>query len=291
MPIKCQLCGKELIRITPTHLKKHNYTSKQYRNEFGNDSICSKENKKNQGTSLEKMIKKYGKIEGTRKWEEYKNKQAETNTFEYKHKKYGWSKEQFDAYNKSRAITFENLIKKYGEEEGTRKWEEYRIKQAYSGCKLFYFIEKYGKIEGTRKYKDICYKKGWCRNNQLSESHKCAIRLGRIKEIEQRTGQVMPNYNPNSIPEIEKFGNDNGYNFHHAENGGEVKLDIGYWPDGYDIENNIIVEYFEYWHNKQLKKDFKRLKEIQDHLNCQIFIIWEDENGSKRIENFSDRRN
>lgn len=51
-----------------------------------------------------------------------------------------------------KAITKENMIKKYGEEEGLKKWEIYRYKQSYSNT-LPYFIEKYGEEEGTKKYK------------------------------------------------------------------------------------------------------------------------------------------
>lgn len=75
--------------------------------------------------SLEKMIKKFGETEGKIKWKEYCKRQSETNTFEYKHKVYGWTKEQFDAYNQSRACTLNNFIKRYGETEGKLKWDEY----------------------------------------------------------------------------------------------------------------------------------------------------------------------
>lgn len=70
------------------------------------------------------------------------DKQAYSNSLEYKQIKHGWTKEQFDTYNKSRATTKKSLIEKYGEQEGTQKWKEYCNKQSYAGCKLEYFIEK-----------------------------------------------------------------------------------------------------------------------------------------------------
>ena len=66
-------------------------------------------------------------------------------------------------------------------------------------------------------------------------------RLSRLKHIEKNNGQVSPNYNPNAIPIIEEYGKKNGYNFQHAENGGEVCID-GYWPDGIDEKRKTIIE-------------------------------------------------
>ena len=40
---------------------------------------------------------------------------------------------------------------------------------------------------------------------------------------------MVPSYNPKSIPIIEEFGKANGYNFQHAENGGEFYIKtLGY---------------------------------------------------------------
>jgi|APSaa5957512535_1039671.scaffolds.fasta_scaffold135387_2 hypothetical protein len=89
------------------------------------------------------------------------------------------------------------------------------------------------------------------------------------------------NYNKSSIPIIEKFGKDNGYNFQHAENGGEykVRLDSGreYWVDGYDKENNVVVEFIENsnWHNSPSKKIYHKLRkqEIKDKLGCKYYEL------------------
>ena len=55
-------------------------------------------------------------------------------------------------WNEEKAITLVNLIKKYGESDGTKKWESYRKRQAYTNT-LEYFIEKYGEVKWTEKYK------------------------------------------------------------------------------------------------------------------------------------------
>lgn len=111
----------------------------------------------NYAITEDNLIKKHGEKEGKRRWKEYCDKQAESNTFEYKHEKFGWTREQFDEFNQSRAVTLDNLIKKHGEEEGTKIWEDYCEKQRYSTT-LKYFIEKYGKENGEIKFRNFVSK-------------------------------------------------------------------------------------------------------------------------------------
>lgn len=51
-------------------------------------------------------------------------------------------------------VTERNLIRKYGVEEGTRRFESYRQKQAYTNT-LEYNIKKYGEEEGRKRYANI----------------------------------------------------------------------------------------------------------------------------------------
>jgi hypothetical protein len=111
------------------------------------------------GITLHKLTLKFGKEEGEKRWNSYCQKQSETNTFEYKNKKYGMSKQEFDAYNKSRAVTRENLISKHGFEEGEKRWKSYCEKQSFAGCKEEYFVEKYGKERGEKVYRELNKKK------------------------------------------------------------------------------------------------------------------------------------
>jgi len=66
----------------------------------------------------------------------------------------------------------------------------------------------------------------------FSEETKQKIRLSAIKRIEKckfNGTRMVPSYNPKSIPIIEEFGKANGYNFQHAENGGEFYIKtLGY---------------------------------------------------------------
>ena len=94
-----------------------------------------------QSVTKEKMIKKYGISEGTERWDSYCKKQADSNKFEYKHEKHGMTLEEYDEYNKSRAVTLNNMIKRYGVNEGLIHWNQYVESERYT-CTLPYYIEK-----------------------------------------------------------------------------------------------------------------------------------------------------
>lgn len=104
------------------------------------------------------LINKWGEENGKRKWKEYCNKQSVSNTFEYKKEKYGWSKDKFDEYNKSRSVTIENLIKRHGEENGLVIWKEYCDRQKYT-TSIEYFINKHGYQKGKEVYENFCKKR------------------------------------------------------------------------------------------------------------------------------------
>ena len=101
------------------------------------------------------MIEKHGEQEGKKIWENYRNRQAETNTFEYKAKTYGWSERDFQEFNANRACTLENFISRHGENDGVAKWQAYCERQRYTTTEE-YFLERYGKDEGSRRFADFC---------------------------------------------------------------------------------------------------------------------------------------
>jgi len=106
----------------------------------------------------ENLIKKWGSEIGSKKWKVYRDKQALTNTFEYKREKYGWTKEEFKEYNKSRSVTIENLVNRHGEELGLKKWMDYCDRQKYTTT-VEYFMEKHGDFAGQNIYDDFCKKR------------------------------------------------------------------------------------------------------------------------------------
>lgn len=124
-----------------------------YGKELG--EIKFKECSASKAITLKKMIDMYGEDEGKVRWKSYCDKQAVSNTFEYKQEKYGWTKEQFDEYNASRAVTLDNLVNRHGEEKGNQMFDDYCEKQRYVGITREYFIETYGEKDGMKKYVDM----------------------------------------------------------------------------------------------------------------------------------------
>ena len=112
-----------------------------------------------------------------------------------------------------------------------------------------------------------------------TEETKNKMSLSARKNIKNRIDSLYkkwhPNYNPKACLIIEDYGNENGYNFQHAMNGGEVYVEeLGYWLDGYDSVNNVVVEYNEKHHKRQTAKDEKRKNEIIEFLKCKFIEIW-----------------
>lgn len=155
------LDGLKYTRITYKHTRKYGMELSEYKKKFGLSSTdLIADNMKNVfGFTLEKSIDLYGGDEGKRRWKEYCDKQAYSNTFEYKKQKHGFTETQFKQYNLNRATTYDNLVKRYGEELGSSKWKEYCKRQSYVGCSLDYFIEKYGEIDGVTMYENVCKSK------------------------------------------------------------------------------------------------------------------------------------
>ena len=152
----CKECGKTFDNNTKfsKHLREHGldiqtYYDKYYKKE--NEDFCKKcgsnsifrrsilsfENKIKtefigywplckkcniRGITKEKFVYVYGEKIGLERWESYCEKQRLTNLFEYKRDKYGWSEEQYKEYNQSLAVTLDNQTRRWGEEEGKKRF-------------------------------------------------------------------------------------------------------------------------------------------------------------------------
>lgn len=110
-----------------------------------------------------------------------------------------------------------------------------------------------------------------------TDESKRKMRVAALRHIKQQKGQTSPHYNIKSIPIIEQYGKDNGYNFQHAENGGEYHIkDLGYFLDGYDVNKNVVLEIDEPHHFIQgvlRDKDVQRQNEIESYLGCKFIRI------------------
>lgn len=62
-----------------------------------------------------------------------------------------------------------SFVRRYGEVEGHKRYNEYVKLQAKAGCSLDYFIEKYGEKLGTQKYEELCESKGVSKKNCIEK--------------------------------------------------------------------------------------------------------------------------
>jgi hypothetical protein len=262
--IQCLLCKKFFKRITRTHLANscvEKITTHEYLEKFPNAEIIAADLKKLYSNTKESIKTKYGDELGLKKWENYCKIQAETNSYEYKEKKFNISKNEFDEYNKSRSSTVENFIRRHGEQLGIQKWEEYVERQRYT-TSIKYFIEKYGVIDGTLKYDMFCH-------NRLS-----------AKKIQSKIEL-------NVFEELSKLLNDLFLS---------VKLDhIYYGPFDYgNLDKKKLIEFYgTYWHadprffnkNDIISQKKQTAQQIQSrdqakrtyaiNLGYSVFVIWE----------------
>lgn len=122
------------------------------------------------------------------------------------------------------------------------------------------------------------------KHHSLESRHK--TRISTLEYLKSVKGHIKPRYNVNSIPIIEKYSSEYGWNMQHAENGGEINM-FGFWLDGYDKEKNIIFEYDEPRHyidvdnNILRQKDIDRQNFLIEKLHCTIYrfneatgILW-----------------
>jgi len=260
--------------------------------------------KKNQSSAitLENCIRKYGEEKGTEVFDEYKRKQAYSNTFEYKRDKFGWSKEQFDKYNASRAITMSNLIKRHGEDEGMRIWKQYIERQSYTStskylsemydeygketirllksCKLEGFIRRYGESEGCRRYDDFIntITKRDCNTDKYHQS------------------EIGFNFFEKLIEKLSESGCHFKYYYGDCEFKKYSRITNSlYSLDFYIPELNVAVEFNgDYWHanpdiyeadwfhpvKKQYARDIwkhdkERIEVIEQEFGMTVFVVWE----------------
>jgi hypothetical protein len=177
--------------------------------------------------------------------------------------------------------------------EHTKVLEEaFRSQNSYKGAygfkhRLKFLVEKSAdvskiKCQCNKKYTWTKYcrhcpdpKKTWL-GRKHTKSTKTKQRVSTLKYIEMTKGQVLPRYNIDAISVIEEYGKKHGYNFQHAENGGEFSF-RGFFADAYDKEKNVWLEYDKKGHfdqNGKLKeKDIERQLEIEEHLGCKFIRI------------------
>lgn len=300
---KCLECGFEAPRLQWTHFKNkctgRFNNGREYMLAYPGAKVVDNDLARLTAITKSNLISKYGEDEGMRRWEEYRKKQSDTNKFDYKAAKYGWTLEEFDDYNRSRAVTVENLIKKYGMEEGLDRWDSYCEKQRLTKSKE-YVISTYGE----QAWHDVCQKKR-APHDPATISMIYGITLDQA--IEKILSRFQARYTSNLeiefITKIEKlFGK-----LDHTS----ISKPFGKWHkdlDGYviyDIKHGkCIIEFNgDYWHaNPKIysaqdtirgkrasdiwEKDAKKLQLVTD-LGFNVLVVWERDyklNQQKTLE-------
>lgn len=255
------------------------------------------------GVTLESLIRKWGKEDGEKRWKEYCRKQGEVNTFEYKQKKFGWTKEQFDEFNKSRACTIENFIDRYGEETGKEKWQSYLNKQ-HETKSWEYMVEKFGE----ERAREINAQKVL---NLETFVRKYGEKLGEVKfrNYIECTHFGYSKVSQKLFKDIDLIINKNNkYHIYYAlNNSGEFKLSRTkhtYLLDFYIPELKICIEFDgDLWHanpskykaedrpcpysEATAKEIWEKDKIRQDFIESQgikVVRIWESEYTSKDFD-------
>jgi hypothetical protein len=263
--------------------------------------IAEKFKNENYKVTKDNLIKKYGELIGNERWNSYKNKQAYTNTFDYKNKKYNWTLDKFKDYNKSRSITLSNLIDKHGEENGIKIWDEYIIKQKETKSKK-YVINKYG----------LEYWIALCKSKKVTINH-FIEKFGKEKGEELYINKIHNNiYLPSKISgevfdRIDMILGKKYKTYYYKKDGFEFGklLSNGRYVflDYYILDLNICIEYYgNVWHanpnfykyndipfsfkgNKKIAQeiwydDKERISLLKKDFNIDTIVIWETDDIS-----------
>lgn len=137
---------------------------------------------------------------------------------------------------------------------------------------IYKTVGRYNEADRLRQNCGICrteVRKGRKLPPSVVDKISCALRKRVIASL-----PYFPRFNPKGCAAIEEYGKKHGYNFKHALNGGEYHIkELGYFVDGYDVEQNVVIEYDELYHKYQTDKDYTREQRIVKHLKCKFIRI------------------
>ncbi len=153
------------------------------------------------------------------------------------------------------------------------------IKLRCKYCKNDFFQEI---KKGNKPTKNFCSMR--CRilfvNKSPEKIKKTRLKIiKRIQDNMKNGNQMFPIYNKGVCILFEDINKNMKLNIRHAMNGGEYHIkELGYWVDGYEPTLNLVIEYYENWHEKQKEKDKRRKKERIEFLKCKFIELKEWEN-------------
>lgn len=301
-----QICQECRDKFNEQNHTGHSYNVLSYTSKYAfdiDDETFIKARKTYYGSSLEHKIRKFGEEEGRKRWETYCKRQSETNTFEYKHKVYGMTEKEFRQYNKSRAATKANMIKRWGEELSIEKWNSYVEKQKLTKS-WGYMVETYGiekarqinrsKVNSLESYRNrYGIEEGTKKWDEYIQNYKSGFSLASqriFRQLDKYLGKKYTTYFATK-------------NFEFAIVGNEGDEHFSYKLDYYIKELNVCIEYnggcfhgdsriyednekCNPWSNKTAKEireqDEKRYRQLKNVRGIDTYVIWElDVNKNK----------
>lgn len=231
----------------------------------------------------ERMTLRYGDEKGTRYFKDYCEFQRLKNTKEYLMKVKGMSVDDVIDYNKSRSITLSNMIKKYGDDVGAKKYKEYCEKQAVNGCTLEYFIDKFGFENGTAEYKRICNLKKYSYDNLSKRyGHDKAVELLKAKTINYKSKASIKFFDMLDKKLKENFGDIKTYYGDAEYSVYDENNRCVYFYDYVSIQLGICVEYNgSIWHANSKKYVSTDKPLIGFNIDKTAAEIWEYDETKK----------
>lgn len=174
--VVCGICKLKFKEINADHLVTHNLNKEEYDNKFGNrvsdktrlnkntwSGILTPELSKKLSDShtIEGYINKYGKEIGSEKHADMIKNKTYKNSVDSYIEKYGSSigLVEFNKVQNKKVISLENQIKLYGLADGTKKYNQWKLKQKNKNT-ISYYIELYGYEDGLTRW--------FARNNRIS---------------------------------------------------------------------------------------------------------------------------
>lgn len=232
------------------------------------------------GVTEKSMIKKWGKEEGLKRWRKYCGKHSYIASKEFYKDKYG-EIEGEKKYYEDRAMTLKMCIKRHGEVKGKEIWDSYRKQQRYT-CSKEYFIKKWGKEEGAKRYENarIAFAKGGQSSNGYTVS-KVSQELFFELNKQIKGDEVYFDKLNNEISVVTNFGSCYFLDFYDKTKNIVIEFNGDYWHANPKIykENDIIYQHGQ----ENIAKDIwgydeKRKQEICEKLNNPTYIVvWEND--------------
>ena len=279
---------QEFLNKHKNKMKSASHFTKEY---WINKGYSEKESiniiSKNSCHDLEFFINKYGKEDGTNRYNEVckkigysgslqkllDNNASENEIIEFKKRKDTLSLQSFikrygkedgtkryELYNSRRGLTRDLFVIKYGEHHGNLRFNSWKNSCSHD---LEFFINKYGKEDGTNRYNDWVIKATAC----LTSYSKTSIELFELLD--------------------ETILRDSYY--------GETEFRVDKYFVDFKYKNKIIEFYGDFWHCNPLQynkdyfhpilnlyseevwdKDSKRLDYIKSK-GYEVYIVWESD--------------